>query len=120
MAKSTPEVSAVLFCITQQNHNVQYQKTWGRALNNSSSHKLLSVAVSTLILQQGETIPSLFTKCDEIYRENSVLRHPIKADLLLCADQHQIVKSWTQSPTQARYHWRKELSKATDHPSPSN
>lgn len=95
------------------------KKLGGTALCNSSSCQLLSVAVSMPILWQGETVP-LFTSCDEIFTENSVLSHPAKADLLLCADQHQIVKSWTQPPTEARYHWGKELSKATDHPSPSN
>lgn len=106
------------FAHSQQNHNVQHQKSWGTALYDSSSCKLPSVAVRVLIPWQGEAIPSLFTICDEIFTENSVLSHPAKADLPLCADQ--IVKSWTQPPTQARYHWGKELSKATDHPSPPN
>lgn len=120
MAKSTPEISAALLHITQQNHDVQHQKSWGIALYNSNNHKLLSVAVSILILRQGETMPPLFTICDEIFTENSVLSHLIKADLLPCADQHQIVKSWIQPPTQGSCHWGKKLSKAIDDPSPSN
>lgn len=41
---------AELLHITQQNHNVQPQKSWGIALYDSSSHTLLSGAVSILIL----------------------------------------------------------------------